>query len=66
MRGTLPKKEGAQNNALYSDSTLAIDPDNGKLKWYHQYLENDTWDLDYVYERILIDLPFNGETRKAV
>ena len=66
MRGTLPKKDGFQNNALYSDSTLAIDPDNGKLKWYHQYLENDTWDLDYVYERILVDLPVNGEIRKAV
>jgi len=66
MRGTLPKKDGAQNNALYSDSTLAIDPDTGKMKWYHQYLENDTWDLDYVYERILVDLPVNGETRKAL
>ena len=38
----------------------------GKLKWYHQYLENDTWDLDYVYERMLVDLPFNGETRKML
>ena len=64
MRGTLPKKDGFQNSALYSDSTLAIDPDTGKLKWYHQYLENDTWDLDYVYERLLIDLPVNGEPRK--
>ena len=66
MRGTLPKKDGVENNALYSDSTLAIDPDTGKLKWYHQYLQNDTWDLDYVYERILVDLPINGETRKAL
>jgi alcohol dehydrogenase (cytochrome c) len=66
MRGTLPKKDGFQNSALYSDSTLAIDPDTGKLKWYYQHLENDTWDLDYVYERILVDVPVNGETRKAV
>ena len=66
MRGTLPTKPGAKNNALYSNSTLAIDPDTGKVKWYHQHLENDTWDLDYVYERMLIDLPVNGETRKAV
>ena len=27
------------------------------MKWYHQHLENDTWDLDYVYERLLVDLP---------
>jgi alcohol dehydrogenase (cytochrome c) len=66
MRGTLPLKPGARNTALYSDSTLAIDPATGKLKWHHQYLQNDTWDLDYVYERMLVDLPFNGTTRKMV
>jgi len=66
MRGTLPKKPGLKSNALYSDSTLAIDPDTGRMKWYRQHLEDDTWDLDYVYERLLVDLPVNGETRKAV
>ena len=66
MRGTLPARPGAKHNALYSDSTLAINPDTGQLKWYHQHLEDDTWDLDYVYERLLVDLPVNGETRKAV
>jgi alcohol dehydrogenase (cytochrome c) len=66
MRGTLPKKPGAKVTALYSDSTLAINPDTGRMQWYHQHLEDDTWDLDYVYERILVDLPVNGEMRKAV
>jgi len=66
MRGTLPKKPGAKVTAMYSDTTLAINPDTGKLTWYYQHLEDDTWDLDYVYERQLIDLPVNGETRKAV
>ena len=66
MRGTLPKKEGFDNSALYSDFTLAIDPSTGKLKWYYQHLKNDTLDLDYSYERILIDLTINGETRKAL
>ncbi len=66
MRGTIPKKPGFDNNALYSDSTLAIEPTTGKLKWYHQHLQDDTWDLDYVYERMLIDLPVNGEMRKAL
>jgi alcohol dehydrogenase (cytochrome c) len=66
MRGTVPKKEGYENNALYSDSTLAIEPDTGKLRWYRQHLQDDTWDLDYVYERLLIDLPVNGEVRKAI
>ena len=66
MRGTMPRKAGAKVTALYSDSTLAINPDTGRVNWYHQHLEDDTWDLDYVYERMLIDLPVNGETRKAV
>jgi alcohol dehydrogenase (cytochrome c) len=66
MRGTLPKKPGFENNALYSDSTLAIDPNTGNLKWYRQHLQDDTWDLDYVYERMLIDLPVNGQMRKAL
>jgi alcohol dehydrogenase (cytochrome c) len=66
MRGTMPKKPGVKATALYSDSTLAINPDTGKMQWYHQHLEDDTWDLDYVYERMLVDLPVNGETRKAV
>jgi len=66
MRGTMPRKPGMKVTAMYSDTTLAINPDTGKLEWYHQHLEDDTWDLDYVYERQLIDLPVNGETRKAV
>jgi alcohol dehydrogenase (cytochrome c) len=66
MRGTTPKKEGFRNDALYSDSTLAIEPNTGKLRWYRQHLQDDTWDLDYVYERMLVDLTVNGQTRKAL
>jgi alcohol dehydrogenase (cytochrome c) len=66
MRGTTPKKEGFRNDALYSDSTLAIEPNTGKLRWHRQHLQDDTWDLDYVYERMLIDLPVNGQTRKTL
>jgi alcohol dehydrogenase (cytochrome c) len=66
MNGLLPAKEGMKNNALYTDSTLALDPDTGKLKWYHQYLQTDTWDLDYIFERILVDLPVDGKDTKQV
>jgi len=66
MRGTLPKKEGFDNSALYSDSTLAIDPATGKLKWYYQHLANDSDDLDYAYERVLVDIPVDGAPRKAL
>ncbi|MCC6982817.1 MAG: PQQ-binding-like beta-propeller repeat protein [Bauldia sp.] len=54
------------NDALYTNSTLAIDITTGELKWYHQYLPTDSLDLDYVYERILVDLPFNGQERRQI
>ncbi len=54
------------NSGLFTDSTLAINTSDGSIKWYHQYLATDTWDLDYIYERLLIDLPVNGATRQTV
>ena len=41
--------------ALYTDSTLAIDPLSGKLKWWFQHSPGDSLDLDDAFERILID-----------
>ncbi len=38
---------------LYSNSTVALDPDTGKLKWYYQHLPGDDWDQDYTHERTL-------------
>ena len=57
ISGLLPESADPNdsNDALYTDSTLALDPKTGDLKWYHQYLKNDSLDLDYVYERLLID-----------
>ena len=43
------------NAALYSTSTLALDPDTGKLKWYFQHVPGESLDLDIVFERVLID-----------
>ncbi|HTW67512.1 MAG TPA: PQQ-binding-like beta-propeller repeat protein [Bryobacteraceae bacterium] len=39
---------------LYSNSTVALDPDTGKLKWYYQHLPADDWDMDYTHERTLV------------
>ncbi len=41
---------------LYTNSTLAMDPDTGEIKWYYQHLPCDDWDADFVHERTLIDL----------
>ena len=44
---------------LYSNSTVALDADTGKLKWYYQHLPGDDWDQDYTNERILLRTQFN-------
>ena len=48
-----------EGDALYSNSTLAIDADTGKLVWYYQHLPGDDWDLDNIGERILVDTAIN-------
>lgn len=40
---------------LYTNSTLALDADTGKIVWYFQHLPRDNWDMDHVFERILVD-----------
>ena len=46
---------GTEDDALYSSSTLAINPDDGKLKWHFQHAPAEALDLDVVFERILVD-----------
>jgi alcohol dehydrogenase (cytochrome c) len=55
---------GVNNDGLYTDSTLAINPDTGKLAWHFQHVPNDQWDLDWAFERQLISLPVNGANKK--
>jgi alcohol dehydrogenase (cytochrome c) len=40
---------------LYANSTLALDPDTGKLKWFVSHAPGESLDLDEVFERVLID-----------
>jgi alcohol dehydrogenase (cytochrome c) len=39
---------------LYSNSTIALDVETGKLVWYYQELPGDDWDADHNHERILV------------
>lgn len=45
-------------DVLYSNSTLALDVATGELIWHYQHLPRDNWDLDHVFERILVDTRF--------
>ena len=44
------------DDALYTNSTLALDPRTGEMKWYFQHVPGETLDMDVVYERVLIDI----------
>lgn len=59
-------KNLSNNDALYTDSTVALDADTGKLSWYYQHMNRDVWDLDWVFERSLVTLPVNGKPTKLV
>jgi alcohol dehydrogenase (cytochrome c) len=51
---------------LFTSSALAIDADTGKIKWFHQYSPNNTWDYDETGTHIIIDTKVNGEDRKII
>jgi len=46
---------------LYSNSTLALNPDTGELAWYYQHLPGDDWDSDHTHERILFRSTFDPD-----
>ena len=54
----IPRKAPAD---LYSNSTIALDPDTGELQWYVQHLPGDDWDEDYTNERILATIRFDPD-----
>ena len=47
---------GTDGAALYTNSTLALDPDTGKLKWFYQHLPGESHDMDEVFENVLVDV----------
>jgi alcohol dehydrogenase (cytochrome c) len=48
---------------LYSNSTIALDPETGKLKWFYQHLPGDDWDEDINEERTLIRTAVNPDPK---
>lgn len=57
---------GITNDAYYTNCTIALDADTGKLVWYYQHMANDQWDLDWAFERQIVSMPVNGTMRKVV
>jgi len=62
-----PWNEGVRKgDNKWSCAILARDADTGELRWAFQVTPHDMWDYDAVNENILVDLPIDGTTRKAL
>lgn len=57
---------GANNDAMFTNTTLALDARTGRLAWSFAHFKNDQWDLDWAFERQLLDLRIDGKTRRVV
>ncbi len=42
--------------ALYTNSTLALNPKTGEMLWYFQHVAGETIDMEVGFERVLIDI----------
>lgn len=58
--------QGISNDGLYTNSTVALRPRTGERVWHYQHVANDQWDLDWTFERQIMQVPVNGVMRKAV
>jgi quinoprotein glucose dehydrogenase len=51
---------------LFGNSTVAVDAQTGKLKWYFQTVHHDLWDYDNPPAPALLDITVNGKTIPAI
>jgi alcohol dehydrogenase (cytochrome c) len=63
LRNLVP---GANNDALYTNATIALNPDTGKLVWHYQHLKNDQMDLDWAYERQIMTVGKGANARRVL
>lgn len=57
---------GTTNDALYTNSTVALELHTGRLVWHFQHLPNDQWDLDWAFERQIVNLRVDGKDRRIL
>ncbi|HEY6762080.1 MAG TPA: PQQ-dependent dehydrogenase, methanol/ethanol family [Baekduia sp.] len=53
-----PDFDGAvrEGDNLYTDSVIAVNPDDGAIQWHYQFTPHDMWDYDSNMENILFEL----------
>jgi alcohol dehydrogenase (cytochrome c) len=51
---------------LYTECMVAIESATGKMRWYFQFTPHDVHDWDAVEIPVLVDVPYEGRTRKLL
>jgi alcohol dehydrogenase (cytochrome c) len=49
---------------LFTDSSIGLDADTGKIKWHFQHTPNDPYDYDSVSENVLVDTTIHNRPVK--
>jgi alcohol dehydrogenase (cytochrome c) len=59
----MPASRGmhTRDDALYTSSTVALDTRTGELEWHYQHAPAEAFDLDVVFERVLVDSRGGGD-----
>jgi quinoprotein glucose dehydrogenase len=55
-----------RNNALFGESLVALSIKTGKRKWHYQMVHHGLWDNDVSSPAMIVDIPVNGQTVKAI
>jgi PQQ-dependent dehydrogenase (methanol/ethanol family) len=63
-----PNSDDSQRGGdnLFTDCVLALDPNNGKLKWHYQFTPHDVRDWDANEPNVLVDTKYRGQDRKLL
>jgi PQQ-dependent dehydrogenase (methanol/ethanol family) len=59
-------RPGVTNEALYTNATVALDPEDGSVAWYFQHVPNDQWDFDWAFERQMVELQIDGRPQRVI
>jgi len=51
---------------LFGESLVALDLKTGQRKWHYQMVHHGVWDHDVPCSAMIVDLPVNGKTVKAI
>jgi len=44
------------DETLYANSTLALNPDDGEIVWFRQHVPGESLDMDEAFEQVLVDV----------